>query len=148
MTEQDKLTIINLWNNRVPVSHIVHLLPYKQHKIYSVIKSLKENGTLNEDNRIPPKCDRIVSMYNSGIKDIDKLAEMFQCTRQFIFMSLHKQGIHIAKPKQYKKHSYCDKTIEIVAELKEGKTQTEVAKNHNVSRQYVFKIYNKYVKEK
>lgn len=148
MNEQDKLTLINLWNNRVPTTKIIQLLPYTPNKIRKTIQSLIDNGTLIEDNRIPPKCDRIVSMYISGIKDIDELANMFECTPQYVTMCLRWKDIHAEKPKKYKKWKYCQKTQDIIAELKEGKTQTEVAKNHDVTRQYVYKIYNKYVKEK
>lgn len=148
MTEQDKLTLINLWNNRVPTTKIIQLLPYTPYAIRTMIKSLIDNGTLIEDNRIPPKCDRIVSMYNSGIKDIAELAEMFQCTRQFVSMSLRAKGIYTEKPKKYKSHKMTERKREIITQLKDGKTQSEVAKNHGVSRQYVFQIYNRYVKEK
>lgn len=148
MTEQDKLTLINLWQNRVPTTKIIQLLPYTPNKIRRTIKSLIDNGTLIEDNRIPPKCDRIVSMYNSGIKDIDKLANMFECTNNWITTALRSKGIRVGKPKKYKKWHYCQKTQDIIADLKCGKSQTEVANNHGVSRQYVYKIYNQYVKEK
>lgn len=148
MTEQDKLTLINLWNNRVPTTKIIQLLPYTQYAIRNMIKSLIYNGTLIEDNRIPPKCDRIVSMYYSGVKDLAELAEMFQCTRQFVSMSLRAKGIYTEKPKKYKPHRMTGRKQAIIDGLKDGKTQTEVAKSNGVSRQYVFKIYNQYVKEK
>lgn len=148
MTEQDKLTLINLWNNRVPTTKIIQLLPYTPYAIRNMIKSLIDNGTLIEDNRIPPKCDRIVSMYNSGIRDIADLAEMFQCTRQFVSMSLRAKGIYTEKPKSHRQRKMTEQTQTIVAELKDGKSQIEIAKNHNLTRQRVFQIYNRYVKEK
>ena len=148
MTEQDKATLIHLWNNRVPTTKIIQLLPYTQYAIRKVINALIDNGTLIEDNRVPPKCERIVSMYLSGIKNQSELAKMFQCTRQFVSMSLCTKGIYTERPKTYRQRIMTEQTQAIITELKDGKSQSQVAKNHGLTRQRVNQIYNQYVKEK
>ncbi len=148
MTEQDIQTLIKLWNNRVPTAKIVQLLPYKQFTITNMRKTLKDNGTLLEENRIMPKKDKIISMYINGEKDTAKLAAMFEVSRTRIYQCLSDNGISAERPKHYKLKKMSDKKQAIIADLKSGKKQAQVARDYHCSRPYINQLYKKYVQNK
>lgn len=148
MTEQDIHTLIKLWNNRIPIAKIIQLLPYKQFTITNMIKTLKDNGTLLEENRIAPKKDKIVSMYMNGEKDVARLAEIFEVSIPRIRQCLWSNGIYVERRKHYTPKKMSDKKQAIIAELKSGKKQAQVARDYNCSRPYINQLYKKYVQNK
>lgn len=80
----------------------------------------------------------VIAEYKSGITDYKELAEKTGYTLKTVLEYLHKYW------QVDRKH--CITTKKILEELKEGKRQSDIARDYNVSRQYVSKVKKKYLK--
>lgn len=151
ITEQDKATLIELWNNRLSPEKIGKLLPYKVGTIRRTTRELLEDGTLNRANRIQSKRDRIANMYLSGVTDIGELAEMFEVEISYVIQGLKHNNIEHQRNTVYKKRKpnarIDERTQAIIDELKNGKKQSKIAKQFGVSPQWVFSIKKRFLKE-
>lgn len=151
ITEQDKAILIEMWNNRVSVERISQLLPYKANTVRNIIQELLKDGILNRANRVKTLRDRITDMYLSGVTDMDELAEMFETSKNYVSNCLRDNKINHKRKTVYKKRKpnerIDERTQAIIDELKKGKSQTEIAKKFNVTRQWVFSIKKRFLKE-
>ena len=150
MTEQDKNLIVRLWDSGEPTTAIVRLLPYDTQTAKSMIMQLRQNGVLKgRSGKTATKTwEKVLRAYNDGITSPYEIAEMFALKVGTVNTILSNSKLHRKRPKQnYKPFPLCDKTQQIITEIKSGKPLHEIAKAHGTSRQYVHKIKNKYVKE-
>lgn len=136
MTESDKTLIIRLWNGGVPVKKIPYMLPYRHGEGAAMVAALRADGTLSERTR-ENKEQLVAAAYESGMTDLEELAENYGLTPKTVRVYLHRCGIKRGVPKKYKGHKPCAKTVEILREMESGKTQSEIARQFGVSRQYV-----------
>lgn len=149
MTEQDKKTLIKLWNDRVSATKIAQLLPYPLPTIRHTIDIYKRYGILVESNRIDKKEDRVLQAYKNGMTDIEELADSYEIGVPYVRAILTRNGIRFPRKKGYTKKP-CKIRAEkqaMIDELKSGKSQVEVARQFGHTRQYISQIYRQYVKE-
>ena len=148
MTEQDRNTIIRLWENGVAARNIERLLPYKPYWVKLMIAKLRQNGTLKgQKSKTQEKTTaKLIEAFKGGITSPYDLAEMFGLTYNSVQQIFSKAKFKRGKPpKKFKPTKLCAKTNEIIEALKDGTKTNEIIKIHGVSRQYVNKIKNKYV---
>lgn len=136
MTESDKSLIIRLWNGGVPVTQIPKMLPYKLCEGKAMVAELRANGTLAPRTR-ESKQELVASAYRNGMKNPYEIAETYGLTYTTVRHYLLRSGIKRPYPKkQYRPKGSQERTKQILAALSE-KSQSEVARQFGVSRQYV-----------
>lgn len=148
MTEQDKNLIVRLWESGEPSSAIVRLLPYDTQTAKSMIAKLRQNGVLKgRSGKTQSKTwEKVLRAYNDGITNPYDIAEMFGLKVGTVNTLLSNSRLHRKRP-SYNYKPLCDKTNEIITQIKSGKSLSEIAKAYGTSRQYVHIVKNKYVKE-
>jgi hypothetical protein len=138
-----KKEIIRLWDAMLPMEQIYQMLPCKLQDAKRYVANLREDGTLKPRHRKERSMRLVKEAYDSGITDVDELAEMFSFTRGTVIQYLNMQGISRPRPTTYSS-TVGDKTIEIMQHLREAKiSQTQLAKKYGVSRQYIHTLSNK-----
>ena len=139
MTEADKKLIINLWNTGTKIYQIARMLPYNENTALSIIKELRENGTLTPRASKAENIETVCEAYRNGEHDVEKLSKMFRKTVGSIRTYLYMGGLKRPRPKHYKRpNSKGEKTLAIINELRKGeKNQSKIAEEYGVSRQYV-----------
>lgn len=149
MTETDREFIVNLWKNRNSVNKIIQMLPYDKGTAKEIVDEVIKSGELNGIERISPKMKRIYELHQNGTT-VSELSEMFNVTTNYVCRCLRKYGVYTGRPnKNHKSKKLIDKTESIINDLKDTESHnsfSDIARKHNVSRQYVFILYNKYVK--
>jgi hypothetical protein len=135
--------IIRLWDAMLPMEQIYQMLPCKLQDAKRYVANLREDGTLEPRHRRERSMRLVKEAYNSGITDVDELAEMFSFTRYTIIQYLNMQGVHRPRPTKYST-TLSGKTSEIMQQIREAKlSQTQLAKKYGVSRQYIHYLSNK-----
>ena len=156
MTEQDKQIIIRLWEDYVPIKSIIRLLPYRYTTAKQMIVELRQNGTLKprKENRKEYTRQKILSLYNGGMTSPKEIAETTGLSFYTVQTCLVQAKLNRKRPthnyhkrKKTDINTLCAKTQKIIEELKSGKPLKKIVKAQNVSRQYVAKLNEKYVKE-
>lgn len=151
MTEQERNLIIKLWENGTPINSIIHMLDCKQCTAKQYIKELKESGILKKENRKRRSVDIIINVFNKGETNPYQISEITGYSVNTVRTVLH--NAHIPIPKSKRKRSptdvntLCQLTQTIIREIESGEPCSEIAKYYNVSRAYVYKVKQKYVKE-
>lgn len=150
MTESEIKLVERLWASGKGVGEIARLLPYKEYIAIREIRELKRNGVLkgrSGKSRANTQA-KVLQAYNDGITSPYEIAEMFGLKVSTVNWILGNSKLDRKRPKHnYKQYPLCEKTQQIITEIKSGKPLHEIAKAHGTSRQYVHKIKNKYVKE-
>lgn len=142
INKEIKKQIIRLWDAYLPMEQIYQMLPCKLQDAKRYVANLREDGTLKPRHRKDRSMQMVANAYNSGIVDIDELADMFSFTRLTIIEYLNKMGIKRQRPLRYKTN-VGEKTHQIMHDLREAKiSQTQIAKKYGVSRQYVHRLSN------
>jgi hypothetical protein len=125
------------------MEQIYQMLPCKLQDAKRYVANLREDGTLKPRHRKERSMRLVKEAYDSGITDLDELAEMFSFTRGTVIQYLNMQGISRPRPTTYSS-TVGEKTIEIMQHLREAKiSQTQLAKKYGVSRQYIHTLSNK-----
>ena len=139
ITEMDIKLIKQYWNSRLTIDQIAQMLPYPVYIAKSMIKSLKRDGTLPKRSLQQMTRDKVVDAYNSGIRDVAEIADIFHLEPSTVRVYLCDAGIK--RHKNRKTYAHCERTEEILAAIRnrEGNL-TELAKRFGVSRQYVHQI--------
>lgn len=136
MTASDKTLIIRLWTGGVPIAEICKMLPYKAMHIKEMVGELRKDGTLPPRER-GNKRQLVVDAYNGGMTNPYEIAETYGLTYGTVKAYLFRAGLKRPHPKhQYRPKSNGEKTAQILAALA-NKTQSEVARQFGVSRQWV-----------
>ena len=147
MTEQDKNLIIRLWESGETKSSIVQLLPYKPYQARLMIEELKKNGTLQGRSGKSEKktWNKVLQAYNDGKTNPYDIAKMFGLKVGTVNNILSNSRLNRKKPEHnYNQFPLTEKTKQIITEIQSGKSLSEIAREYNISRQYIHKIKNKY----
>ena len=156
MTENEKLLIINLWNSGQPIKSIIQMLPHDELTSKNMINQLKNDGVLTKRKKENKSLTReqLLNAYNNGITNPYKLAEMYNLSYFTVKNHLWKLNLNRTRPsKNYKQRlqidieDLSDTTKLIIEELKQGNNASVISQKHNVSRQWVYKVYHKYIKK-
>lgn len=156
MSDQELRQLQFYWENYIPIKVIVRLFPYKQVHIKKIINELRQNGVLKprKEHRREYVQQKILSLYNSGIRNPTLIAKELNLKYSTIKNHLTNLKLKRQRPEHnYNKrkkvdiNTLCDKTKEIVKQLKNGVEAKDIVKTQNVSRQYVAQIKNKYLED-
>lgn len=148
MIEQDINLIIKLWENGESINSIIRLLPYKENVTRKEIAKLRQNGTLKgSSGKTKAKTwEKVLQAYNGGITSPYELSETFGLKVGTINTILSNSHLDRARPKHnYKPYPLSAKTQLILQDIKQEIDVKDIIIRHNVSRQYVYKIKNKYL---
>lgn len=139
--------IIRLWDAMLPMEQIYQMLPCKLADAKRYVAKLREDGTLNPRNRKERSMRLVKEAYNSGISNLDELAEMFSFTKGTIRQYLNMQGVHRDRPKTYCS-SVGDRSKEIMQHIQEAKLSLpQISKKFCVSRQYIHQLKKRIERE-
>lgn len=140
LTDEQKQNIIYLYQNH-SMQEIAIIMGVSLPIIQKVIKAsgIKKQST---HRRINPQ--DIINDYQNGFTNVNFLCKKYNCSNCTINKAL--KGIH--RVKRSMPHREPNKlTIDIINELKQmsvtGISMNQIAKQFNVSRQYVFYLNNK-----
>ena len=146
MTQQDRELIIQLWNKRTPIAKIVQMLPYEPKVARRYIREVKASGALKAENRMLTQEQLCVMAWQNGMTNPHEIAETFNIKYDCVQTYLKDAKLNRKRPTyNYKKRELPEKTRQIIIEIQQGSTLTEIAKRHGVSRQLVFNIKKNYV---
>lgn len=137
MTEIEKRTIKKLWDAHVPLKKIPQMFPYKPYTVTKQIKEMRESGELEERGYKKGRL-WVVELYKSGVTNPYEIAEELGYSISTVKKYL-KQA-HLGRkrpPHNYVSVKKSDKTEKIIEKLKEGRAVFQIAKDFEVSRQWV-----------
>ena len=142
MNELDIKIIQRYWSAALTVEEIVQMLPYPKTVSRSMIKALKADGTLPKRSKEMIVRHKLAEAYNSGITDVDVLAEAFCLSPNTVVQYLHREGIRRqAHRRPYRRN---DRYHEITEAVKQGgESISALARRFAVSRQYVHQLKKK-----
>ena len=153
MNDTDRNLIINMWSGGCSKRQIIQMLPYTYEVAESIVNSLVADGTLTKEKK-GRTVDKVLELYEK-IKNPYEIADRLGARPQTVSQILANARLNRTRPEHnYKKRKPVDiatlneKTQIIVNELRNGKKQAQVAREQNVSKQYVSKIYYNYVNNK
>ena len=147
--------IKTLWDNGESIDKIARQLNQKRFHTIKKIKEMRENGILkacprNTNKRISTK---VLTLWENGVKNPYEIAEKLNTNKRQVYISLTAYGIKLGRPKRnYKERKktnidkLCTKTQMILIDINNGMSKIDIAKKHNVSRQWVYSIENVHIK--
>lgn len=152
MTEQDESLLIRLCESGENLTAITRLLPYKRQTIRQTILKLRQKGVLNgqKANKRENTQARVLNAYNGGLRTISGIVNFTSLSRQTVRRCLLNHNIRLQRPRVYRKKDISErseKTQSIVNDLKNGMRVCEIVQKENVSRQYIYKVKNKFLCE-
>ena len=142
ITEMDIKLIKQYWNSRLTIDQIAQMLPYPVYIAKSMIKALKRDGTLPKRSLHQITKDKVVDAYNSGIRDVAEIADIFHLEPSTVRVYLCEAGVK--RHQTRKPYPHGDRTKEILAAIRNGEGNlTQLAKRFGVSRQYIHQLRNR-----
>ena len=150
MTESEIKLVERLWASGKGVGEIARLLPYKEYIAKREISELKKKGVLKGKSGKSQAItqERILQAFNDGITSPYEIAELCGVCRRYVYNVLSQAKVKIQRPKHnYKQRKLCENTQAIITALKSGKRVREICDEFGVSKQYVYEVKNKFVKE-
>lgn len=150
MTESEKDLIIRLWESGKTIKEIILFFPYPKDYLRNEVRELKKQGVLvGRSGKTKQKTtQKMLDLYNDGIRNPYEIASRLNVCPKYVNNRLSSCHLSRGKPKQnYKPKSVNEKTAAIINDIKNGKKIKEIASSYDISRQYVYAIKNKYVKE-
>ena len=143
MTESDIKQIKDFWESGLPLEQIYQMLPYTRYEGIKMVRELRENGTLKPRKKTQSAIEKVAYAWENETKNTYALAEMFGYAHRTVEIYLSNSGIRKGKrnPTNFK---HCDKTNDIIVDLQGGDlSQVEIARKHQVSRQYITDVKRK-----
>lgn len=137
MTEQEKQEIKKLWEQGMPATQIARLLPYKNYVTIRAITELKKTGFLRP-RKVSEIRDKTIVQEFQRNRNLRKIADKYGIGLRYVQQILLRNGIHHKKTMNYTEPNKKRRLIE--KDLINKLPQTQIAKKHGVSRQYVWQI--------
>ena len=135
MTEKEIEQVKEMWSQGYSMVQISRVLPYKEYLALAEIRTLKKQGVLPPRNVQQIIADRVFAEYEET-KDIGEIADRLGISKRYIENIFYHNGKRHPRLPNKKKQ-------QIIADLKANKSQSEIAREHGVSRQYIFQIKEK-----
>jgi DNA-binding CsgD family transcriptional regulator len=135
MEHSEKQKILAYWESGMSIAQIRAVTG---HYAQEIVQALREMGAGQR-----PTCDqRIVALFNSGVKNAPLIARELGVSQKTVYHALYANGLRIGGKSRIFKHN--EKTRAIARDLESGgMSQSEIAKKHGVSRQYVSQVARK-----
>lgn len=151
MTESEKNLVIRLWDSGATIGEIVKLLPYKEYIAKEYIREMKSQGILvGRSGKSQAKTlAKAINLYNSGITNVCEIAELLGMKKRSVETIFRKGNFKRPRPKHnYRETNICDKSRAILDDIRQGEMSlSEIARKHNVNRQWVWQLKNKNYKQ-
>ena len=132
MTEKEIEQVKEMWSQGCSMVQISRVLPYKEYLALREIRTLKKQGILPARNVQQIMAERVFKEYEET-KDIGEIADRLGISKRYIENIFYYNGKYHPRLPNKKKQ-------QIIADLKAKKSQSEIARNHGVSRQYIYQI--------
>lgn len=146
MTEQDKKKIVALWQSGMSIVQIKNLFPVKFQEYKATIKEMKANGEFPTERKTTK--EKIKEIFEEAIKKGEtinpyEIANTYAIAYQTVRKYKSECGIKTGKTQEFKPRVRTKSTA-IKGEIALGKKSlSQIAKSHNVSRQYVHELKRK-----
>lgn len=140
ITDEQKRNILYLYKNH-SMSEICVITNLSITTVQNVIH---DSGIKTRKGRRKIDSQKIIEDFDNGFTDISFLSKKYNCCEKTIRNALKDRDIPKKKRKRPKPQG---KTADIISALKEIPNFSMIAKRFNVSRQYVFRIKEKHLKE-
>ena len=132
MTEKEIEQVKEMWSQGCSMVQISRVLPYKEYLALAEIRTLKKQGVLPVRNVQQIMAERVFKEYEET-KDIGEIAKRLGLSKRYVENIFYYNG-------KYHPRLPNEKRQQIIADLKAKKSQSEIARNHGVSRQYIYQI--------
>ena len=140
MTESERKQILTLWHSGMPLGRIRRMVAVTPSEFRKGIAEMRKNGDFVVERKSTEI--KVVEAFDNGERNVKAIADMYGLSESTIYKYLFKLGRHFGGETRIWAHS--EKTLEIAEDLKDGAlSQYQIAKNHEVSRQYVTKVKHK-----
>lgn len=140
MTDSEKQKIIALWSNGMPMARIRQMVAVPAREFHAIVKEMRANGEFPTEYKTTEQ--KVVEAFHRGERNPYKIAEEVGVTEQTVRQYLYQNGLRRGKKTRNWFHS--ERTNAIAEDLKEGAlSQVEIARKHQVTKQYVNKIKGK-----
>lgn len=150
MDKQNIDLLIRLWNSNLSIASIIKMIPEKENIIKTHIADLRAKGILLDRKKSTK--ESLVLEYQNGETNPYEIAEKYNLSICTVRQYLGCAGLKRKRPsKNYKKRekvkmcNLSEKTKTIINALNSKKSLVQIAKENNVSKQYVAKVRDKYV---
>lgn len=139
ITDEQKRNILFLYKNH-SMSEICVITNLSITTVQNVIH---DSGIKTRKGRRKIDSRKIIEDFDNGFTDISFLSKKYNCCEVTIRKILKDRDI----PKKKREFKPQGKTADIISALKEIPNLSLIAKRYNVSRQYVFRVKEKHLKE-
>lgn len=142
MTDRELQLTKKMWSQGYSARQIAKMLPYKEYIALLDIRELSRNGTLPERNVRQIKTVAVINEFEKT-KNLQEIADKFGYSLGYVRNILWGNGIKHPKSMNFYKNEPNEKAQHIAKDLRLGKSQSKIAKDYSVSRQYVHQIKEK-----
>lgn len=140
MTELEKKQILVMWQGGMPITRIRQLVAIPTKDFRKGIEEMRKNGCFDEPRETTEQ--KVCQAFDNGERNVREIAECYGLSPRTVRAYLRKHGRKFGRKTRNYVHS--PKTEEIISDLLDGElSQSQIAKNHRVSRQYVAKLNKK-----
>ena len=143
MTEQDKKKIVALWQSGMSIWQIKNLFPVKFQEYRATIKEMKANGEFPAERKsTKEKIKEIFEEAREKGETINpyEIAQTYGISYETVKWYKSRLGIKTGKTQEFKPRVRTKATA-IKSEIALGeKSLSKIAKDHQVSRQYVHQL--------
>lgn len=151
--EEHKSKIKALWNAGYSINEICRAVPWKDGVTTRVIKEMRESGELERrGGKKEFTRGKILGLYHSGVTNPYEIAESFGISVATVRGVLAEAKLNRSRPKHnYKptkpqaEETLCKNTRSIIEALRSGLTPRQVARELDMSTQWVYVIKKKYI---
>lgn len=140
MNEIDKARIISLWEGGMTLGQIRQMTPVPARVFDAVVREMKKNGEFPMERKNAEA--KVIDAYHRGERNPYEIAEELGITPNSVrtFFGWNK----LRKGKKTRHWVHCERTNDIIKDLQEGElSQVEIARKHQVTKQYITKIKRK-----
>ena len=135
MEHSEKQKILGYWESGMSIAQIRALTGIASPDI---VNALREMGA----GKRPTTEQRVVALFESGVKNAALISREIGVKTKVVYNYLYANGLRIGGKTRIFVHS--KKTMEIARDIELGElSQSEIARKHGVSRQYVSQVARK-----
>lgn len=140
LTDFEKSRIISQWLTRMPLAHIRQMTDIEPREFDLAVREMKRNGEFPKSRKNTEA--KIVEAYHKGERNAYELAKRFGVKPNTVYKILCVNKLSLGTKSRNFVH--CDRTNAIIEDLQDGiLSQVEIAKKHNVTKQYINKLKGK-----
>lgn len=136
MMDKEIEQVKKMWEQGFTATQISRVLPYKEYVTKAEIRQLKKEGILPPHSITEIRNKTICKEFEKN-KNLREISEKFGVSIWLVRNVLGRCGVKHPRIMNFTPN---EKKEQIIEDLENGMTMSEIAKNHGVSRQYVHQI--------